>query len=315
MSGGARTRSARWPLAAPTNRPGYAPPTTWPLAGPPGSVTDERKTFSARRQRCGANAARRLLERSSLAVTSTLVTTLDAQVADGHSPRRGSSSGSPLDTTRGGESIARGHDRERCGRRHRVIAVAALAADVATVKVARSDSGLPWTVVVSHGRDVTGRSRTRGTSRLLSLGLGAILLLLAGELLVWRVMQRELPWRGSKPTSSRPSRTNSETPLTSLRHVTELREESDEVPPERVRRCTSSLGPQHRASTSHGRVGARFLADGERRRPYDMQPLDAAELASKWCRTSGRNVRAWRHCEGSRSTATRIFTSAATVRR
>ena len=126
---------------------------------------------------------------------------------------------------------------------NRVIAGPALAADVATVKVVRSESGLPWTVVVSQAGTSPAAAELAERQRLLSLGLGAILLLLAGgSYFVWRVMRRELAVARLQTDFVSAVSHQFRTPLTSLRHVTELLEESDEVPPERRQALYQSLG-------------------------------------------------------------------------
>ena len=62
-----------------------------------------------------------------------------------------------------------------------------------TVRALASETGLPWTVVLSPGDGSPEAAELAGRQRLLSVGLAAILLLFSGGgYFLWRLMQREL---------------------------------------------------------------------------------------------------------------------------
>ena len=129
-----------------------------------------------------------------------------------------------------------------------------------TVRALASETGLPWTVVLSPGDGSPGAAELAGRQRLLSVGLAAILLLFSGGgYFLWRLMQRELAVARLQTDFVSAVSHEFRTPLTSLRHVTELLEENDEVPPERRKAFYEALGRNterlhrlvDRSSTSH----------------------------------------------------------------
>ena len=150
-----------------------------------------------------------------------------------------------------------------------------------TVRALGSETGLPWTVVLSPGDESPGAAELAGRQRLLSVGLAAILLLFSGGgYFLWRLMQRELAVARLQTDFVSAVSHEFRTPLTSLRHVTELLEENDEVPPERRKAFYEALG--RNTERLHRLVES--LLDFARmesgRKPYDLQPLDVAALAA-----------------------------------
>jgi signal transduction histidine kinase len=125
---------------------------------------------------------------------------------------------------------------------------------------------------------------------LLTAGLGAILLLLAGgAYFLWRVLHRELAVARLQTDFVAAVSHEFRTPLTSLRHVTELLEESDDLPPDRRRTFYQALG----RSTERLHRLVESLLDFSRmeggRKPYDFRPLDAADLVARVVGDFGRD--------------------------
>ena len=154
------------------------------------------------------------------------------------------------------------------------------ASDATAVRRTSVETGLPWTLVVSPGEALHEPRDIAARRRLLSLGLGAIVLLLAGSsYLLWRVVQRELAVARLQTDFVSAVSHEFRTPLTSLRHVTELLEEDDDLPPERRKTFYSALG---RSTERLHRLVESLLDFGRmelKRRPYDLQPVDAGVIA------------------------------------
>jgi signal transduction histidine kinase len=162
-----------------------------------------------------------------------------------------------------------------------LIAGPAPRAGFAVVKAPASETGLPWTLVLSPDDSSSGSAEFASRQRLLSGGLAAILLLLSGgSYFLWRVMQRELAVARLQTDFVSAVSHEFRTPLTSLRHVTELLEENDEVPVERRKAFYDALG--RNTDRLHRLVES--LLDFARmesgRKPYDLQPVDAAALVA-----------------------------------
>ena len=152
----------------------------------------------------------------------------------------------------------------------------------AAVTAPMSDTGLPWTLVLSQGDVSSATAELANRRRLLSAALAAILLLLVGgSYVVWRVMKRELAVARLQTDFIAAVSHEFRTPLTSLRHVTELLEENDDVPRERRQAFYEALG----RNTERLRRLVESLLDFSRmesgRKPYDLQPLDAGVLAAE----------------------------------
>ena len=154
-------------------------------------------------------------------------------------------------------------------------------ADAAAVRVAPSETGLPWTLVVNQTGASLAAAEFAGRRQLLSVGLAAILLLLCGaSYFAWRVMRRELAVARLQTDFVSAVSHEFRTPLTSLRHVTELLEESDDVPRERRLALYESLA----RNTERLRRLVESLLDFSRmesgKRPFDMELLEAGALAA-----------------------------------
>jgi signal transduction histidine kinase len=163
-----------------------------------------------------------------------------------------------------------------------VLAGLAPAADPATVKAQPSDTGLPWTVVLSPGNASPLAGELTARRRLLLAGLAAILMFLAGATyFLWRVVRRELAVVRQQTEFVATVSHEFRTPLTSLRHVAELLQESDDLPADRRRAFYEALG--RNTERLHRLVES--LLDFSRmeggKKPYDLQPLDAGELAGR----------------------------------
>jgi signal transduction histidine kinase len=150
------------------------------------------------------------------------------------------------------------------------------------VRRTTAETGLPWNVIVGPG-DASYQSQDLATRRrLLSLGLGAIVLLLAGgSYMLWRVVQRELAVARLQTDFVSAVSHEFRTPLTSLRHVTELLQENDSLPPERRQTFYAALGRSterlHRLVESLLDFGRMELG----RKPYDLQPADAGAITAQ----------------------------------
>ncbi len=151
-----------------------------------------------------------------------------------------------------------------------------------TVKAPASETGLPWTLVLSPGDRSPATDELASRQRLLSVGLAAILLFLAsGSYFLWRVMQRELAVARLQTDFVSAVSHEFRTPLTSLRHVTELLGENDDMPRERRKAFYEAL--DRNTERLHRLVES--LLDFARmeggRKPYDLQPVDAGALAAQ----------------------------------
>ena len=144
------------------------------------------------------------------------------------------------------------------------------------------ETGLPWTVVVSPGDASRVSQQFAARRRLLAMGLGAIVLLLAGgSYLLWRVVERELAVARLQTDFVAAVSHEFRTPLTSLRHVTELLEEDDDVPAERRKAFYGALG---RSTERLSRLVESLLDFGRMelgRKPYDLRPADAGAIAAQ----------------------------------
>ena len=158
------------------------------------------------------------------------------------------------------------------------------------------ETGLPWTLHIA-AESASGSRDLENRRRLLTTGLVAIVLLLAGGgYVLWRLVQRELAVGRLQTEFVAAVSHEFRTPLTSLRHVTELLEEGDEMPPERRQSFYGVLG--RNTERLHKLVESLLdfarMEDG--RKPYDFQPVDAAAIATTvvtdftWDLTSGAPV-------------------------
>jgi len=164
----------------------------------------------------------------------------------------------------------------------RLIAGREPASGAGVLKLPTADTRLPWTVAVASDGGAADTRDLAVRERLLSLGLAAIVLLLAGgSWWLWRVMRRELAVARLQADFVSAVSHEFRTPLTSLQHVTELLDEDDDLPPERRKSFYSSLG----RNTERLRRLVESLLDFGRmesgRKPYDLRPEDAGGIAAQ----------------------------------
>ena len=146
------------------------------------------------------------------------------------------------------------------------------------VLASASDTGLPWSLQLS-GPESSVLDESAERMRLLTVGLGAVIVLVVGGgYMLWRVMRREL--EVSRLQTEFVSAVSHEfrTPLTSLRHATELLQEHDDVAPERRRSFYVAM----ERDTGRLQRLVDSLLDFSRmqagRKAYDLRPVDAREL-------------------------------------
>ena len=143
-----------------------------------------------------------------------------------------------------------------------------------------TETGLPWTLLVATD-SASGQRDFENRRRLLTTGLAAIVLLLAGGgYVLWRLVQRELAVGRLQTEFVAAVSHEFRTPLTSLRHVTELLEEGDEMPRERRQSFYAVLG--RNTERLHKLVESLLdfarMEDG--RKPYDLQPVERGDSAT-----------------------------------
>ena len=150
------------------------------------------------------------------------------------------------------------------------------------VTVTAAESGLPFTVALATGdvSDLVAQSADR--RRLLLAGLLVPLALLAGgSLFAWRVMRRELAVSRLKTEFVAAVSHEFRTPLASLRHVTELLDEADDLLPDQRRRFYATLA----RNTDRLQGLVESLLDFSRmesgRKVYELRDVDAGALASE----------------------------------
>ena len=148
------------------------------------------------------------------------------------------------------------------------------------IRLEAADTGLPWSLLVRSGASSLAAEEFKSRQRLLLVGLAAIMLLLAGgSYFAWGVVQRELAVARLQTDFVSTVSHEFRTPLTALRHVSELLGESDDVPRERRQALYESLG----RNTERLQRLVESLLDFSRtesgKRRYDMQPVDAGTLA------------------------------------
>ncbi len=162
-----------------------------------------------------------------------------------------------------------------------LLAGAAMKLGATVVKASASETGLPWTIVLGLGDSSSASADLAGRQRLLSGGLAAILLLLAGgSYFLWRVMQRELAVARLQTDFVSAVSHEFRTPLTSLRHVAELLEESDNMP--LAHRKTFYEALSRNTERLHRLVESLldFAPMESHRKPYNLRSVDAAALVT-----------------------------------
>jgi signal transduction histidine kinase len=152
----------------------------------------------------------------------------------------------------------------------------------ALVTAAQADTGLPWTVAVDAGDISDLESEFSGRRTFFVSGVALVVALLAvATFLVWRAVRREMAVARLQTDFVATVSHEFRTPLTSMRHVTDLLEENDDLEPGRRGQFYRTLG--RNTERLHRLVEA--LLDFSRmesgRKPYDLQPTDVSELASR----------------------------------
>ena len=162
----------------------------------------------------------------------------------------------------------------------RTIAGPAVAGNV--TRLPKAATGLPWTVVVAPGDASAEAQAFERRRQQLSLALLAILALLCGgSYFLWRVMHRELEVGRLQTEFVAAVSHEFRTPLTSLRHVSDLLEESDDISKERRGALYGALGRNVERLQRLVESLLDFSRIESGRRPYDLQPVDAAELVTR----------------------------------
>ena len=149
----------------------------------------------------------------------------------------------------------------------------------ANLSVGPSESGLPWTVTLdlAHAKD-----DIPGQRRLLTIGLAAILLLLCGSTyFLWRTLSRELQVARLQTEFVAAVSHEFRTPLTSIRHVAELLEESDALSAAERRAFYSSLTRNAQRLERFVESLLEFARLDAGRRAYTMRPLDVAAFVEE----------------------------------
>ena len=162
------------------------------------------------------------------------------------------------------------------------LAGSASAIGAGALRLSGPETGLPWTLVLTPGDSTLEAQSFAQRRRLLFAGLAAIMILLAGgSYILWRVVQRELAVARLQTDFVSAVSHEFRTPLASLRHITELLDEDDDLPLQRRRAFYQALG--RNTERLHRLVES--LLDFARmesgRKPYRLQPIDAAELTGQ----------------------------------
>ncbi len=150
------------------------------------------------------------------------------------------------------------------------------------VKADASETGLPWTIAIAARNEAEQTREYASRRRLVAAGLGAILVMLAGtSVVLWRVVQRDLAVARVQTDFVSTVSHEFRTPLASLKHITELLAERDDMPVERRRTFYDALA----RNTERLQRLVESLLDFSRmegsRKAYDLRPLDVGELAAR----------------------------------
>jgi signal transduction histidine kinase len=156
-----------------------------------------------------------------------------------------------------------------------------LTAGTSTTRIAESDSALPWTVLVQTSAATSAEMELANRRRLMLAALVAMLLLLGGgSYFLWRVVRRELAVARLQAGFVSAVSHEFRTPLTALRHATELLQESDDVTPDRRAAFYDTLG---RNTERLHRLVESLLDFGRMesgRKPYDLRALTVGPVVT-----------------------------------
>jgi signal transduction histidine kinase len=158
------------------------------------------------------------------------------------------------------------------------VAVEARSGSVEVLRTAAM-TGLPWAIRLRVSNSSSMAAEFAARRRLLGSALSALIVLLAGGCyLLGRVVRRELAVARLQTDFVAAVSHEFRTPLTSLRHITELLQESDDMPVERRRSFYEVLAES--SNRLHRLVES--LLDFSRmeaeRRPWDRRPLEIVAL-------------------------------------
>jgi signal transduction histidine kinase len=174
-----------------------------------------------------------------------------------------------------------------------VIAGAAVTAKLVVARRLPGETGLPWSIAVSADSGSREARELAERRRLLLWGLAAIVFLLAGgSYLVWRVVQRELAVARLQTEFVAAVSHEFRTPLASLRHVTELLDENDELPHGERRTFYQALGRNAERLNRLVESLLDFARMESGRKPYNLRRVDARALAERVARDFGTEVAA-----------------------
>jgi signal transduction histidine kinase len=147
------------------------------------------------------------------------------------------------------------------------------------VRRTAADTGLPWTLVLSATTQSHEAAQRAGSRGLLAAGLAAIVLFLAGgSYLLWRVVSREIAVARLQTDFVAAVSHEFRTPITSLRHVTELLDDDDRLPEARRKAFYSAL--RRNTDRLHRLVESLldFAGMEHHSKAWDMRAVDAGEL-------------------------------------
>jgi signal transduction histidine kinase len=144
------------------------------------------------------------------------------------------------------------------------------------------ESDLPWTLLLNSGAASAAPQELRSRERLFGSALIALALFLGGGTYVlWRAVQREVAVAHLQSEFVSAVSHEFRTPLTSLRHVVELLQETDDETPERraafydvLARNTERLHRLVESLLDFGRME-------HARKPYDLRPVDVCDLVCR----------------------------------
>lgn len=150
------------------------------------------------------------------------------------------------------------------------------------VRLGPLDTGLPWTMAVNPESTAPDAAPVAGRRVVLSVGLAAILLLFSGgSYFLWRVVQRELDIARQQTDFVAAVSHEFRTPLTSLRHVTELLSENDELPRERRQAFYDTLGRNTERLQRLVESLLDFASMESGRKLYQRELIDAGALLTR----------------------------------
>ena len=145
-----------------------------------------------------------------------------------------------------------------------------------------AETRLPWTLVLTPAEPSLVDAELAHRRRLLVAGLVAlVVLLVGGSYVLWRVTQRELAIGRLQTDFVTAVSHEFRTPLTSLRHMVELLQESDDIPQARRQAFYSVLG--HSTERLHRLVESLLdfsrMEDGRKR--WNMREVDVHEIVTR----------------------------------